>query len=92
MATRYDPAQLKELMLQMVETELGGEQVYRTALKCAINEDLSKEWEDYLEQTLHHQEVITGACQALGIDPSRRGETLEVADYVRIANHCAARG
>ena len=70
MATRYDPAQLKELMLQMVETELGGEQVYRTALKCAINEDLSKEWEEYLEQTLHHQEVITGACQALGIDPN----------------------
>nr|MBC7207649.1 16S rRNA (adenine(1518)-N(6)/adenine(1519)-N(6))-dimethyltransferase RsmA [Methyloversatilis sp.] len=28
---------------------------------------------------------------ALGIDPSRRGETLEVADYVRIANHCAER-
>ena len=70
MATRYDPAQLKELMLQMVETELGGEQIYRTALKCAINEDLTKEWQEYLEQTLHHQEVITGACQALGIDPS----------------------
>ena len=70
MATRYDPAQLKELMLQMVETELGGEQIYRTALKCAINEDLKKEWEEYLEQTLHHQEVITGACQALGIDAS----------------------
>lgn len=29
--------------------------------------------------------------EALGIDPSRRGETLEVADYVRIANHCAHR-
>ena len=28
---------------------------------------------------------------ALGIDPSRRGETLDVADYVRIANHCAER-
>lgn len=70
MATRFDPAQLKELMLQMVETELGGEQIYRTALRCAINEDLTKEWEEYLEQTLHHQEVITGACQAVGIDPA----------------------
>lgn len=28
---------------------------------------------------------------ALGIDPSRRGETLEVADYVRIANYCSER-
>lgn len=69
MATRYDPAQLKELMLQMVETELGGEQIYRTALRCALNEDLKKEWNEYLEQTLHHQEVITAACQAVGIDP-----------------------
>ena len=35
---RYDKAQLKDLLLQMMETELGGEQVYRTALTCAINE------------------------------------------------------
>lgn len=28
---------------------------------------------------------------AVGIDPSRRGETLEVADYVHIANYCASR-
>ena len=26
---RYDEAQLKDLLLQMMETELGGEQVYR---------------------------------------------------------------
>lgn len=70
MATRYDPAQLKELMLQMVETELGGEQIYRTALRCAINEDLKKEWTDYLEETLRHQKIITAACQAVGVDPN----------------------
>jgi 16S rRNA (adenine1518-N6/adenine1519-N6)-dimethyltransferase len=29
---------------------------------------------------------------ALGIDATRRGETLSLADYVRIANHIAARG
>lgn len=29
---------------------------------------------------------------ALGIDASRRGETLDLADYVRIANHVAMRG
>lgn len=28
---------------------------------------------------------------ALGLDATRRGETLEVADYVAIANHVAGR-
>lgn len=69
MAEKYDPRQLKELMLQMVETELGGEQVYRTALTCVVNPDLKKEWGEYLEETLRHQQVITDACKALGIDP-----------------------
>lgn len=69
MATRYDPEQLKELMLQMVETELGGEQIYRTALKCAIRDDLKEEWQGYLEETLRHQQIITGTCEAVGIDP-----------------------
>jgi hypothetical protein len=41
---RYDEAQLGDLLLQMMETELGGEQVYRTALTCAVNEELKEEW------------------------------------------------
>jgi ferritin-like metal-binding protein YciE len=62
-------AQWTELLLQMVETERGGEQIYIHAITCAVNPDLRKEWEDYLEETRHHQEVIEGVCQSLGIDP-----------------------
>ena len=29
--------------------EKGGVEIYRTALQCAINEDLKEEWEEYLE-------------------------------------------
>ena len=29
---RYDSQQLNDLVIQMMETELGGEQVYRTAI------------------------------------------------------------
>ncbi len=65
---RYDEAQLKDLLLQMMETELGGEQVYRTALTCALNDDLKEEWEGYLEETLSHQNVVRTTCEALGID------------------------
>ena len=51
---RYDSQQLNDLVLQMMETELGGEQVYRTALTCAVNADLKEEWECYLQETLTH--------------------------------------
>ncbi|MGX5662863.1 hypothetical protein [Diaphorobacter nitroreducens] len=66
---RYDEAQLKDLLLQMMETELGGEQVYRAAIDCATNEDLKKEWEGYLDETLSHQNVVRTTCEKLGIDP-----------------------
>jgi hypothetical protein len=61
--------QLTELLLQMVETERGGEQLYTHAITCAVNPDLKKEWQEYLEQTRHHQKVIEGVCQDLGVDP-----------------------
>ena len=34
---------VKELLYQMLETELGGVQVYTTALKCVVNDDLEEE-------------------------------------------------
>ena len=36
----YDSHQLDDLVLQMMETERGGEQVYRAALRCAQQEVL----------------------------------------------------
>jgi hypothetical protein len=61
--------QLAELVYQALETELGGVQVYATALKCAQEEDLKKEWKKYHEQTQHHVEVVTKLCEALSLDP-----------------------
>lgn len=68
----YDAAQLKQLLLQMMETELGGELVYRTALEAACNDDLKKEWEEYLEETRKHQEVVRSVCEALDMDPDEQ--------------------
>jgi hypothetical protein len=59
----------KELFCQWLETELGGVQVYKTALKCVINEDLQEEWTKYLEQTERHVEIVTQALTDLGMDP-----------------------
>ena len=58
-----------DLLLQAVETELGGVEVYRTALKCVQREDLRSEWEKYLTQTKEHVRVLQELCEAHGIDP-----------------------
>jgi hypothetical protein len=63
-------AQLRELLLQSLEHERGGVKVYRTALKCAVRDDLRKEWTEYLRQTEHHVEVLTRVCTGLGVDPA----------------------
>lgn len=63
-------AQRDELLYQALETELGGVQIYTNAVKCAVNEDLKKEWEEYLEQTTHHVKIVEGVFDALGLDKS----------------------
>jgi hypothetical protein len=61
--------QLNELLYQALETELGGVQVYTTALECVQNEDLKEEWEEYLEQTQNHVQVMQNVFTELGLDP-----------------------
>ena len=62
--------QLHELLYQALETEQGGIAVYDTAIKCAVNDDLRSEWEEYLEQTRHHEQVIQTLFNEIGLDPS----------------------
>ena len=70
--TEYDAAQLQELLYQGLETELGGVNIYETALKCAVNEDLRKELTEYHEQTTTHVQVMTNLMETLGLDPARQ--------------------
>jgi rubrerythrin len=62
--------QLTELLLQSLEHERGGVEVYQTALKCVVNEDLKEEWEKYLQQTKKHVQVLQDVCASLGINPT----------------------
>jgi hypothetical protein len=62
--------QLNELIYQMLETEMGGVEVYRTAIRCAINDDLKKEWQKYFDQTKNHVEVVRDLMGELGLDPN----------------------
>jgi hypothetical protein len=60
--------QLEELLYQALETELGGVQVYEAAVRCAINDELKKEWQKYLDQTRNHVDVMTGVLGAFRLD------------------------
>jgi rubrerythrin len=74
--------QITELLCQALETELGGVQIYETALKCAVNADLKKEWEEYLEQTRRHVQIVHEVMEKLGLDPEQETPGREVVRHI----------
>jgi rubrerythrin len=60
---------LEDLLYQLLETELGGVQVYRAALQAAENTELAEEWEKYLTETEEHVSIARELLQGLGLDP-----------------------
>jgi rubrerythrin len=74
--------QLHELLYQALETERGGIAVYTTALKCATNDDLRKEWEEYLEQTTNHEQIVLGVFEQIGLDPAAETPGRQVVRHI----------
>ena len=66
-----DMQQLKELLLQSLEHERCGVNVYETAIGCAVSEDLKQQWSVYLEQTHMHAQVLEEVLRKLEIDPEQ---------------------
>jgi ferritin-like metal-binding protein YciE len=62
---------LHELLYEAYETEKGGVQVYETALRCAVDKELKKEWEEYLDQTRNHVEIVSSLLDRFGLDASK---------------------
>jgi rubrerythrin len=77
-----DDNQLNELLYQALETETGGIQVYENAIACAVNDDLRKEFSEYLEQTKRHQQVLLDVCQQLGLDPATQTSGRQVVAHL----------
>lgn len=74
--------QINELLLQALETEMGGVQIYQTALSCVVNEDLKEEWEEYLGQTQRHVEVMQELCGKLGLDTTQETPGRKVVRHI----------
>ncbi|MFQ6310346.1 ferritin-like domain-containing protein [Lysobacter capsici] len=77
-----DSAQVEELLYQALETELGGIQVYETAIRCAVNDDLRKEWTEYLDETRTHRKVLLNVFQELGLDPDTSTPGRKVVGHI----------
>jgi rubrerythrin len=74
--------QLNELLYQALETEMGGVQIYTTALKCVVNSDLKKEWEEYLGQTQNHVRVVRDLLGRLELDPEAQTPGRQVVKHI----------
>jgi rubrerythrin len=74
--------QINELLLQALETEQGGIKVYETAIRCAVNDGLKKEWTEYLEETRNHERVLRETIEALGFDPGAETPGREVVRHI----------
>lgn len=68
MNRKANDGQVRELLLQALETERGGIQVYTAALKAVQNKDLKQEWQGYLDETHTHEEVLIQVFKDLGMD------------------------
>jgi len=76
------PKQIHELLYQALETEIGGLSVYETAVSCAVNADLKKEWKEYLEETRTHHRVLLTVFEQLGLDPEAKSPGRDVVRHL----------
>jgi hypothetical protein len=74
--------QLNQLLYEALETEMGGVQVYKTALRCAVNEELKQEWNEYLQHTQRHVEIAREVCQKFGLDPDAETPGRKVVRHI----------
>jgi rubrerythrin len=74
--------QIHELLYQALETEMGGVHVYQAALRCVENETLKEEWEEYLQQTQKHVQILREVFNTLGLDPERETPGRKVVRHI----------
>ncbi|MPS36700.1 hypothetical protein [Stenotrophomonas acidaminiphila] len=81
MTSKPNAAHVRELLLQALETERGGIQVYGAAIRAARNKDLKHEWEGYLEETRNHERILTRVFEAMGLDTEMSSPGREVVAH-----------
>lgn len=62
-------AQINELLYQALETEIGGQAVYKQAIECAEQPDFKEEMQKYLSETEDHERILKEVFERVGLDP-----------------------
>lgn len=62
--------QINELLYQALETEIGGQAVYKQAIECAEQSDFKEEMQKYLAETEDHERILNELFEKVGLDPS----------------------
>jgi len=74
--------QLKQLLYEALETEMGGVLVYKTALRCAVNDELKEEWTEYLAQTENHERIVRDLLGEFKLDPNMETPGRKVVRHI----------
>lgn len=74
--------QVNEILYQALETELGGVEIYSTALRCVENDDLKEEWTKYLDQTRNHVQIVQGLMETFGLDIEKETPGRKVVRHI----------
>jgi ferritin-like metal-binding protein YciE len=69
---------LKEMLLEALEHEQCGIDVYQAALQCVRNDDLKQEFRKYLKQTQTHVQVLTDICIRMDVAPDTKTQGREI--------------
>jgi hypothetical protein len=81
MKTRCDD-QIQELLYQALETELAGVAIYETAIRCAFQDALRREWQMHLHEVRTHVLVLLDVFDELGLDPYRSTPIRATCAYI----------
>jgi hypothetical protein len=74
-----DRDQIRELVLQALEMERGGQQLYEAALVCARSPALRELWERSRRESERHERIAVRLCLALELDPDEESPCRGVA-------------
>jgi len=64
-------AQVEKLLYEALETEMGGVDIYTSALESAQSVDLKEEWTRYLDQTRRHVSIVLEVLEKLGLPSAK---------------------
>jgi rubrerythrin len=70
---------MMNLLSEFLAVEMGGEKLYVKALTLVFDPEVKSKFKEYLDQTRHHQKVLTDIIKRLGGNPKMQSPTAKLA-------------